>query len=223
MSIKDNIARLRTEIAETCARAGREESEITIVAASKYVDYDGVSEAFEAGIRNFGENRLQDALEKIEKCPKEILWHFIGHLQRNKAAKVVGNFELIHSVDSFRLAEKIQQVAEESAVTQRILLEVNISGEESKFGLEMDSVSKLAEDIISQKNLRLMGFMTMAPFVDDEGLVHSIFKGLRRLRDDVQKNLSAELPYLSMGMTNDWQIAVEEGATHLRIGSAIFK
>jgi len=223
MTIIENVKNLREEIADVCSRAGRNESDITIVAASKYVGAEGILEAHEAGIQHFGENRVQDALDKIEKCPDSITWHFIGHLQRNKVTKVVGNFEFIHSVDSFRLAEKIQQVAEDNNIVQKIMLEVNISGEYSKFGLESDVVMKLVEEVISQKNLRLTGLMTMAPFTDDETQVRPVFRGLRRLRDDIEIRFDKKLPNLSMGMTNDWRIAIEEGATHLRIGSAIFK
>ncbi len=223
MTIIENVKNLREEIADVCSRAGRNESDITIVAASKYVGAEGILEAHEAGIRHFGENRVQDALDKIEKCPDSITWHFIGHLQRNKVTKVVGNFAFIHSVDSFRLAEKIQQVAEDNNIVQKIMLEVNISGEDSKFGLESDVVMKLVDEVISQSNVELTGLMTMAPFTDDEAQIRPVFRGLRRLRDDIEIRFDKKLPNLSMGMTNDWRIAIEEGATHLRIGSAIFK
>jgi len=223
MSIKNNIDRLRSEIAEVCARIGRNPAEIIVVAASKYVGADGVIEAREAGLENFGENRVQDALDKIEACPDDLHWHFIGHLQRNKVTKVVGVFENIHSVDSDRLAMKIDQIAREYGIIQNIMIEVNLSDEESKFGLETEEVSKLAERILALDNIRLTGFMTMAPFVDDEEIIRNVFRGLRRLRDDLQSRFGTEIPFLSMGMTNDWRIAIEEGATHLRIGSAIFK
>ncbi len=223
MTIIENVKNLREEIADVCSRAGRNESDITIVAASKYVGAEGILEAHEAGIRHFGENRVQDALDKIEKCPDGITWHFIGHLQRNKVTKVVGNFEFIHSVDSFRLAEKIQQVAEDNDIVQKIMLEVNISGEDSKFGLESDVVMKLVDEVISQSNVELTGLMTMAPFTDDEAQIRPVFRGLRRLRDDIEIRFDKKLPNLSMGMTNDWRVAIEEGATHLRVGSAIFK
>ncbi len=223
MSIEENVESLFDEIAEACGRAGRNVDDVTLVAASKYVDAEGVQKAFEAGIGYFGENRVQDALEKIERCSDDIIWHFIGHLQRNKVTKVIGNFELIHSVDSERLAKKIQQVAEDNGVVQMIMLEVNISGEESKYGLESDTVFKLVEKIIGFENAQLTGLMTMAPFVDDEKIIRPVFRGLRRLRDEIEERFDVELPNLSMGMTNDWRIAIEEGATHLRIGSAIFK
>lgn len=223
MSIKDNVKKLRNEISEHCDRVGRDPNEITLVAASKYVGSEGIKEAYEAGIRYFGENRVQDALVKIEECPEDIHWHFIGHLQRNKVTKVIGNFELIHSVDSERLAKKIQQVASDNEVVQKIMLEVNISGEESKYGLESDAVFKLVDKIIGFENARLTGLMTMAPFVEEVMLIRPVFRGLKRLHREIQERFDKELPYLSMGMTNDWRIAIEEGATHLRIGSAIFK
>jgi len=222
MSIKENIERLRDEITDECARAGRNVSEITVVAASKYADAGGIREAYNAGLRDFGENRVQEALAKMESLPADINWHFIGHLQRNKATKVVGEFDIIHSVDSLRLAEKINQVARDRELIQRVMLEINISGEESKFGLDSRNAEELAAGVSAMPNIELTGLMTIAPFTTDETVIRAVFRGLRELRDKLSGKLGKPLPNLSMGMTNDWRIAIAEGATHLRIGSAIF-
>ncbi|RKZ31636.1 YggS family pyridoxal phosphate-dependent enzyme [bacterium] len=222
MSIKENIERLRDEITDECARAGRNVSEITVVAASKYADAGGIREAYDAGLRDFGENRVQEALAKMESLPADINWHFIGHLQRNKATKVVGEFDIIHSVDSLRLAEKINQVARDRELIQRVMLEINISGEESKFGLDSRNAEELAAGVSAMPNIELTGLMTIAPFTTDETVIRAVFRGLRELRDKLSGKLGKPLPNLSMGMTNDWRIAIAEGATHLRIGSAIF-
>ena len=223
MSIYNNTKRIFEEIELSCEKAGRNPQEITLVAASKYSDAAGIREAFDAGIRHFGENRVQAALEKMSTLPEEIHWHMIGHLQKNKVAKVVGRFELIHSVDSAKLAEHIDRVAAERKIVQRIMLEVNTAGEESKFGLAPAELGDVVGSIVPMENIELVGFMTMAPFTDDEGIIRDAFGKLRRLRDRMEKTFERRFPFLSMGMTNDWRIAIEEGATHLRIGSAIFR
>jgi len=147
----------------------------------------------------------------------------IGHLQKNKDTKVVGRFELIHSVDSVKLAEHIDRVAGERKIVQKIMIEVNTAGEESKFGLAPAELGDVVGSIVPMENIELVGFMTMAPFTDDEGIIRDAFGGLRRLRDRMERTFERRFPFLSMGMTNDWRIAIEEGATHLRIGSAIFR
>ncbi len=223
MGIAENIERLREEIALECERAGRDIYEITLVGASKYTDSAGIEEAHAAGLRDFGENRVQEALVKIEASPDDIIWHMIGHLQRNKVTSVVGNFEFIHSVDSIRLAEKIDQVAKDKGLIQKIMLEINIGGEESKFGVETGEADPLISSVVTLENVRLTGFMTMAPFVEDDAIIRGVFSGLRRLRDRIAEKYGVAIPFLSMGMTHDWRIAIQEGATHLRIGSAIFR
>ena len=223
MTIYDNVKKVLNEIDLTCAKVGRDPDEITLVAASKYTDSGGIREAYDAGLRHFGENRVLDALVKIESLPSDIHWHMIGHLQKNKVARVVGTFEIIHSVDSLKLAQRIDRIAAERGIVQKIMLEVNTSGEESKFGFTRTNLDVTIAPIISMDNIGLSGFMTMAPFTDDDGVVRSAFAELRRIRDRAEETFGQRFPYLSMGMTNDWRIAVEEGATHLRIGSAIFK
>jgi len=223
MSIRDNIARLRENIARVALSCGRSPDGITLVAASKYTDADGIREAYEAGIETFGENRVQDALAKIETLPKDIHWHMIGHLQRNKAKFAVGAFELIHSVDSVELAEQIQKVAIQKEIIQDILIEVNVTGEFTKFGVAPERVPELVGGIRRFDSVSLVGLMTMAPFVADAGAIAACFAGLRDLRDRLETEFGASLPQLSMGMTNDYEIAIREGATLLRIGSAIFR
>ena len=223
MSIIENVKKLQEDISRVCDEEGRDRGEITLVAASKYVGADGIREAYDAGIRHFGENRVGDALEKMESLPEDITWHMIGHLQRNKVTKVIGNFAMIQSVDSPRLARKIEGVAGRRDLVQDILMEVNVSGEESKYGLEPDAALSLLEKIVEMPHLNLRGLMTMAPLTEDMELVSRVFGDLARLRDEMEERLGRELPYLSMGMTNDWPVAIARGATHLRIGSAIFK
>jgi len=222
MSIKENIEKLRGEIAFECERNGRTPDEITLVAASKYADVDGIQQAYDTGIRNFGENRIQEAIAKMAHLPKDIRWHMIGHLQRNKVTKTVGSFVSIHSVDSIRLAEKIEYVANRMKLLQPLMLEVNLSGEESKFGVESDSTIQIARILATMNHIDFNGLMTVAPYTDNDEAIQRIFSSLRRLRDRISNELNIELPHLSMGMTNDWRIAIAEGATHLRIGSAIF-
>ncbi|MCK5832995.1 YggS family pyridoxal phosphate-dependent enzyme [bacterium] len=223
MTIKSNIEKLGKKIAAQCANCGRNPEEITLIAASKYVDAGGVEEAYSAGLRHFGENKVKDALIKIEALPKDIIWHMFGHLQSNKVTKTVGAFDLIHSIDSLELAERIDRVASERNILQKILIEVNVSAEESKFGFDAIKASSNISRILQLENISLQGFMTMAPFTDDEHSIRNAFQKLKQLRDNISSKMGNELPILSMGMTNDWNIAIEEGATHLRIGSAIFK
>lgn len=222
MSIRENTTRLNAQIADHCKKCGRDFGELVIIAASKYTDAIGIQEAYDAGLRNFGENRIQDAIVKMQSLPEEISWHMIGHLQSNKVAKAVGAFELIHSVDSEELAIKISRTAAELGVIQSILLEVNTSGELSKFGLSIPSAKDCFRKIFGLGNLNLLGFMTMAALSEDEREIRASFRALRVLRNELQDELGIVIPVLSMGMTNDWRIAVEEGATHLRIGSAFF-
>lgn len=185
--------------------------EVTLVAVTKTATVDQIMEVYDAGHRDFGENRLQDALPKMLQLPEDIHWHFIGHLQTNKVAKVVSYFDKIHSVDSIHLAEKIAS----QEIKRPVLLEVNVSGEESKHGFSTDELLRQF-DSIQRLDLQVEGLMTMAPFDAEESVVRNCFRRLRELRDQLG------LKELSMGMTQDWRIAIEEGATFVRIGSAIF-
>jgi pyridoxal phosphate enzyme (YggS family) len=214
--IRANVDTVRQRIEQACQRSGRSPSEITLVAVTKTVDPPAVAAAFAAGISHFGENRVQEAVTKIEQLAAltpHPTWHMVGHLQTNKAKKAVEIFDLIQSVDSIKLAEVLSQ---RTPKTLPILLEVNIAGEDSKSGFSINEVAPALEATSSLPRLAIKGLMTIAPLVDDPEEVRPVFRKLRSLRD------SLGLEYLSMGMTDDFEVAIEEGATMVRIGRAIF-
>lgn len=223
-SLAANIAEVRSHIARAAARAGRNVDEITLVAVSKTRPVELVKVAHSLGVVDFGENRVQEALPKIAAFhPQDLRWHMIGHLQSNKANKIVGNFDCVHSVDSLHLAQILNRHAEEHAVRLPILLQVNIADEESKEGMDEAEAPTLARQIAELPHLDVQGLMTIAPLVADAEEVRPVFRALRLLRD----HLRDELPqcgwqHLSMGMTDDYMVAIEEGATIVRIGRAIF-
>ncbi len=198
-----------------------------IIAVTKYVDENKMIEAYNAGLRNFGENKAQDALRKLENLPEEIVknscWHFIGHLQSNKVRKVVGKFDYIHSVDSFELAEKISVVAKELGIIQNILIEVNISEEKSKFGTTKNNVEEIFTNLGKLDSIRVLGFMTMAPHTSDEVFLKKVFTELSELMYNIQHKYQVELKELSMGMSSDYKIAVEAGSTMIRLGQRLFR
>ncbi|MEI7474276.1 MAG: YggS family pyridoxal phosphate-dependent enzyme [bacterium] len=214
----ENLEKIKTDInLEKCK----------IIAVSKYVGPNEIIEAYNAGIEDFGENKAQDAEQKRELLPKEvesgITWHFIGHLQTNKVKKIVGNYEIIHSVDSLKLAVAVSDEAKKRNLAQKILLQVNVSEEESKFGFNQEQFVQGFQEFINLENLNIVGLMTMAPFTEDRSIIRNVFKQLRLLRDQLESEYTVKLPELSMGMSNDYQIAYEEGATMLRLGSILFK
>jgi pyridoxal phosphate enzyme (YggS family) len=214
--IRANVDIVRQRIEHACQRAGRSPAEITLVAVTKTVEPPAVAAAFAAGISHFGENRVQEAVTKIEQLAAltpHPTWHMVGHLQTNKAKKAVEIFDLIQSVDSIKLAEVLSQ---RTPKTLPILLEVNIAGEDSKSGFSIDEVAPALETISGLPNIVIKGLMTIAPLVDDPEEVRPVFHKLRSLRD------SLGLEHLSMGMTDDFEVAIEEGATMVRIGRAIF-
>lgn len=207
-------------------RAGREPEEIKLIAVTKTVNISTICEAIEIGLRIFGENRVQEAQNKIEDLKLKfhnanIEWHMIGHLQKNKAKYAVQLFDLIHSVDSAELAKEIDKYAEKIQKIQRILLQVKLSHEDTKHGASEDDLQRLLYEIMGLKNLKLEGFMTIPPFFDESEDARPYFKRLRELRDKFQAK-GFNLPELSMGMSGDFEIAIEEGATMVRIGTAIF-
>ncbi|MFC2019709.1 YggS family pyridoxal phosphate-dependent enzyme [Chloroflexota bacterium] len=215
MSIEDNIAAVKQRIAVACKRAGRSPDEVTLVAVSKTFGPEAIRTAHELGIRHFGENRVQEAAGKIRELSRlepRPTWHLVGHLQTNKVRKAVGIFDIIHSLDSVRLAEALSRHARQASV----LLEVNMAGEASKSGFALAEVGPALEDISRLPQLEVKGLMTMAPWVTDAEEVRPLFRKLRSLRD------SLGLEHLSMGMTDDFEVAIEEGATLVRIGRAIF-
>lgn len=222
--LADNIAAVRASIAEAAAKAGRDANEIMLVAVSKTKPLAMVRIAYNLGVTDFGENRVQDALPKIaEFHPAGLRWHMIGHLQSNKVSKVVGAFDSVQSVDSLHLAQALNRHAEEQSIRLPVLLQVNVSGEESKEGVALAEAPEVARQIVALPQLDVRGLMTIAPLVENPEEVRPVFRGLRELRDRLREELpQCAWQHLSMGMTDDYQIAIEEGATIVRIGRAIF-
>lgn len=219
-----NIAHVRSTIANAARRAGRDPAEITLVAVSKTRPVELVEMAYNLKVTDFGENRVQEALPKIAVFhPQGVRWHMIGHLQSNKAGKVAGAFDSVQSVDSLVLAQTLQRQAAKRAIRLPVLLEVNVADEESKSGVRPDEVLPLARQIAELSALEVQGLMTVAPLVDDPEKVRPVFRSLRELRDLLRSELpECSWQHLSMGMTDDYSIAIEEGATIVRVGRAIF-
>lgn len=222
--VKENLEEVEKKIQGALKRAGRSREEVTLIAVSKTKPVSMLREVYDAGVRCFGENKVQELTEKWEQLPQDIRWHMIGHLQRNKVKYIVDKVELIHSVDSLRLAETIEQEAAKKGVTVNILLEVNVANEESKFGLGVDEVLPLVEKIAKFPHLRMKGLMTIAPYVENAEENRSVFRTLQKLSVDIaEKNIdNVSVEILSMGMTNDYEVAIEEGATMVRVGTGIF-
>lgn len=221
--IDENLARIQQQIAEAARKAGRNPEDVKLLAVSKTFPAADILEAFQAGQFRFGENRVQELASKVPALPDTLEWHLIGHLQSNKAAKAAEFASWIHSVDSAQLASKIGTAAKNLSRTVNVLLEVNISGEESKFGLHaFDDVKQVAEAVLTESSLRLRGLMTMAEFNAEESRIRATFAGLRAMRDRLETELRVPLPELSMGMSSDFEAAIAEGATLVRIGTAIF-
>ena len=217
MSLESVVRRIEKKAQEV----GREPAELSLVVVTKGQSLAAIEALYQLGIRDFGENRVQEVLEKIEKSPKDIRWHFIGKLQKKKVSKVIGHFTLIHSVDTPRLAEKISNAGVERGVVTSVLLEANTSGEAAKSGLSPEEWKQEYGRLLDLDGIKISGLMTMASLHDSESEIRNCFSKLRQLRDKLQE-IGGELPTLSMGMSRDYPIAIEEGATLLRIGSAIF-
>jgi len=223
LSIASNLRAVKVRIAEAAARSGRDPKDISLVAVSKGRSIDLIKEAAENGQLAFGENRAQELREKQGLLSADLEWHFVGHLQRNKVNMVVGKVKLIHSLDSEKLAEAVDRRARALGIVQEVLLQVNISEEETKHGVDREEIEGLLEKALAMDGLIIRGLMTIAPLVDDEEEARPYFRKLRELRDMLAENYpQADLNILSMGMTQDFEIAVEEGANMLRIGTAIF-
>lgn len=222
--VKENLAEVEKKVLAACERAGRDPKEVTLIAVSKTKPIEMIEEAIEYGKKEFGENKAQEMKQKYEALPKDIIWHFIGHLQTNKVKYVVGRASLIHSVDSLHLAEAIEKESAKKNLVTDILVEVNVAGEKSKFGLNTDETEELVRNIAKLPHIRIRGLMTIAPYVDDPEENRHIFRSLKELSVDIQsKNIDNVLmDILSMGMTNDYEVAIEEGATHVRVGTGIF-
>jgi len=212
----------RRKIASTAQDAGRNPDDIKLIAVSKTRTAEEVRTACEAGQRAFGENRIQEIEEKAPALPEDCEWHMIGHLQRNKVKSALDYVSWIHSVDSERLLNRIERIAAEKSRRITVLLQVNMSGEESKYGLRPEGAPRLLEKALECSQVDCKGLMTMAPFGADAAELHRVFGGLRELRDRLQAEFATPLPELSMGMTSDFETAIREGATLVRIGTAIF-
>jgi len=221
-SVQTNLSEIHARIESAATRCGRKASEIQLVAVSKTHPPELIREAFEAGQRAFGESRVQDALPKLDALPTGIEWHFIGHLQTNKIRKVVDRFALFHGVDNENLAVQINRIAGELGVTANVLLEVNVSGEVSKFGFAPEKLPAALENLAPLPFLRIRGLMTMAPYSDHPDEARPYFAKLRELRDRLATETGLPLSELSMGMSGDFEQGIAEGATIVRVGSAIF-
>ncbi len=222
--LSDNLHEVQENIRKACERSGRNPEDVTLIAVSKTKPVSDIEQIYAAGIREFGENKVQEMNDKQKVLPGDINWHMIGHLQRNKVKYIVDNVAMIHSVDSVRLAEEISKEAVKKNVAVDILVEVNVAKEESKFGLYTEDVRQFVEQISKLPGINIKGLMTSAPFVDNPEDNRQYFRKLKDLSVDINaKNIdNVHMDFLSMGMTNDYVVAVEEGATHVRVGTAIF-
>lgn len=222
--IKGNLDDVYRNIEEACQNAGRRKEDVTLIAVSKTKPISMLMEAYEHGCREFGENKVQELIDKYEVMPKDIKWHMIGHLQRNKVKYVVGKAALIHSVDSLKLAEEISREAVKKQVEVSILIEVNIAGEDTKFGVTAEDAEQLVRDAASLPGIHIKGLMTIAPFTMNPEENRQYFAMLKQLSVDInQKNIdNVNMSVLSMGMTGDYMVAIEEGASYVRVGTGIF-
>lgn len=222
--IEKQLESVRQEIAKAAYSAGRDPKDITLIAVSKTYPASAIEEAIQAGCNDFGENRVQELCQKIETIQRPIHWHLIGHLQTNKVKYIIGKTTLIHSVDSLSLAEEIEKQSAKHDLITNVLLEVNVAEEATKFGFKADELIQAAEQINQMKHVKVEGLMTVAPFVEDPEENRTIFRKLSSLSVDIQRqkfdNISTNV--LSMGMSNDYKIAIQEGATMVRVGTAIF-
>ena len=221
-SIAENLERVREQIAQAAAKAGRAVEDIELVAITKTHPVEKVREAIEVGQTLFGESRVQEARAKIPELPSNTRWHFVGHLQKNKIRHALPLFEMIHSVDSLVLAQDIDRIAEEEGLHPRVLLEVNMAGEGSKFGFSSEKLHDQMEELLALPRLSILGLMTIPPAAEEAEKSRKYFVQLRELRDRLQTEFRVDLAQLSMGMTQDFPVAIEEGATLVRVGTAIF-
>jgi len=217
-----NLEHLRRRIAAACARAGRDPASVTLLAVSKGQPPEVVRAAADLGLTLFGENKVQEAKAKIPLCPGRLRWHLVGHLQSNKARDAVHWFEMIQSLDSLALAAELQKQAEKAAKTVPVLLEVNVAGEATKFGYRPEQLLAELRELNAFPRLEIQGLMTLAPWTPDPEKVRPVFRRLRELKAECEQRLGAPLAHLSMGMSGDFEVAIEEGATLVRIGTALF-
>ena len=224
VNVVENLRLTESNIQSACEKAGRDRSEVTLIAVSKTKPVSLLMDAYNAGIREFGENKVQELVDKYEQMPKDIHWHMIGHLQRNKVKYIVDKAYLIHGVDSFELAQEISKQAVKKNCTANILVEINIGDEETKFGIPYDKVTELVDKIISLPNVSVHGLMCIAPNVENPEENRHFFAKMRQKAVDINldKGHNIDMSVLSMGMTGDYQVAIEEGATMVRVGTGIF-
>ena len=222
MNLSENLNAIRSRIAAACERAGRAADSVTLVAVTKTHPAELISEAAKLGLRVFGENKVQEAKAKIPQCPGHLRWHMIGHLQSNKCRDAVALFEMIESVDSLPLAEELSKRADQASKTMAILLEINLAGEATKFGYRPEKLLAELAQINSLARLEVHGLMTVPPWAPNPERVRPVFRELRELKKKCEDLIGAPLPHLSMGMSGDFEVAIEEGATIVRIGTALF-
>ena len=222
--ILENRKQVEENIIKSCEKVGRDPKEVTLIAVSKTKPYTAIEEALPSGVLDYGENKVQELTEKYEILPKDIRWHMIGHLQRNKVKYLVGKVELIHSVDSLRLANQIETEFAKKNEIANILIEVNMANEESKFGITSETTEQLVREISKLEHIRIKGLMTIAPYTDNPETNRVYFRNMKKLSVDIEeKNIdNVSMNVLSMGMTGDYQVAIEEGATMVRVGTGIF-
>ena len=222
--IKMNYVQVLHNIKNACDKAGRNKEDVTLIAVSKTKPVEMLQEVYDAGCRDFGENKVQEIMDKYDKLPSDIRWHMIGHLQTNKVKYIVDKVYMIHSVDSMKLAKEISKEALKKNVTVKILLEVNVANEESKFGMMSEEVKNFYKEVIDLPGLEVCGLMTIAPYVENAEENRQYFVNLKQLVVDIadEKTDNKSIGELSMGMTGDYEVAVEEGATYVRVGTGIF-
>ncbi len=222
--IKDRLLKLEENIQKSLIRAGREGDPVEVIAVTKTIDIDRIEEVLKLGYRNIGENKVQELENKYMVLPKDTNIHMIGHLQTNKVRNIIGKVKLVHSLDRISLAQELDKRSRMNNLITNVLVQVNIAEEETKFGLRQDEVLKFIEESLLFENIRIKGLMTMAPYTEDEKLLRHVFKSMTNLKENILKRnyKNLDMDYLSMGMTNDYEIAIEEGSNMIRIGSFIF-
>lgn len=221
-NLRENYLRIKQAVADACTAAGRPEGAVKLLAVSKRFPPETILEVIEAGHSQFGESRIQEAEEKLPLLPAGLDWHFIGHIQKNKVRKILTLFQTIHSIDSLGLAKRIDLIAGELGLRPRIFLQVNIANEESKHGFSPDELREQFSGILELRNLEILGLMAIPPAVSDPQDSRPQFRAVRELQEELAKAHDCELPELSMGMSGDFQVAIEEGSTIVRVGSSIF-
>ncbi len=224
MTLEKNIEHVVERVKNAAITSNRNPEEIQLIAVTKTVDIDVIKKAMDYGITHVGENKVQELIRKYDEIGPAVKWHLIGHLQRNKVKYIIDKVDLIHSLDSYKLAEEINSRAKEVSRTIECLLQVNVSGEETKYGVTPDAAKEIVIKISALTNIKIMGLMTMAPYVNNQEEARKFFKGLKNLSKEISEMRieNVEMKYLSMGMSNDFEVAIEEGANLVRVGSLIF-